>query len=577
MWCWEATGGTGSRWSGSDSGRGAPRPYATVSRRRSISAPRSSAVPGVGASRGGLADHRSRRSPRRRARERQPSSTRLAHGLPIIGDARGVPGDDRCRRGRGAMGGRSEARVLPTTSTCTARSKARSRRRRPSIRHRSRARCARRWPTTCCPEHAAGDLRVTIGRSSDYFAAGGARLGDRRAAVLAAVAGRKTRWLGGRRRAPPEHFIDDIARGLVSASARDGRSRRRGLAPARGSTADRSRVPPQGLRRRRGRMRASAPTSVAMMATAGVFSAVDPRERRDDVPVGATLHDRRGEVRGGVQADAADTARGRDRTDPVAWFRERAFGPVRDEAGSVVRRGVRSPLRPRSSQSTHSVPDASMYPFTAVPIVGKNRSSPIRSHESERAQPVLPRPLHLGEREGDAGGIQLVEQLREHIGGGRVDIGDRFRRHDHPRDRFRGGGEMLPHLTPEERRVREEQRRVEAVEQQARDRRGLRVTIRIVIPLQLVDTTRVASCGRHARRTKSTSESTDRDEDAGAAPPTRRHRGRPPPTARTRYGSSSRAARSRPHRSAARRLRSRPRPEHRLRQVSQQAGSRDRA
>ncbi|HSK26322.1 MAG TPA: NAD-dependent epimerase/dehydratase family protein [Jiangellales bacterium] len=74
--------------------------------------------------------------------------------------------------------------------------------------------------------HAAGDLRVTLGRASDYFGPHGvdSALGETFFGRL--VAGRKARWLGSLDQPHALSYLPDVGRGLVSLgenAAADGR------------------------------------------------------------------------------------------------------------------------------------------------------------------------------------------------------------------------------------------------------------------------------------------------------------------------------------------------------------------
>jgi nucleoside-diphosphate-sugar epimerase len=69
--------------------------------------------------------------------------------------------------------------------------------------------------------HARGDLRVTIGRASDYYGPGGLDSAIGRQLFGAAIRGRKARWIGDPDVLHTEHFLDDLARGLVTLGTSD--------------------------------------------------------------------------------------------------------------------------------------------------------------------------------------------------------------------------------------------------------------------------------------------------------------------------------------------------------------------
>jgi nucleoside-diphosphate-sugar epimerase len=118
--------------------------------------------------------------------------------------------------------------------------------------------------------HAVGDLRVTIGRSSDYFGpeALGSAIGEQ--LFSAAVAGRKARWLGDPDVPHTEHFIDDIARGLVTLGMRSEADGEVWHLPAAAPLTGRAFL--HTVFETAGQDARIAPTSVTMMRVAGVFS-----------------------------------------------------------------------------------------------------------------------------------------------------------------------------------------------------------------------------------------------------------------------------------------------------------------
>ncbi len=63
--------------------------------------------------------------------------------------------------------------------------------------------------------HARGDLRVTIGRASDYYGPGGLDSTLGRPLFGRAVRGKEARWFGDPDVPHTEHFLDDLAGGLV--------------------------------------------------------------------------------------------------------------------------------------------------------------------------------------------------------------------------------------------------------------------------------------------------------------------------------------------------------------------------
>ena len=102
------------------------------------------------------------------------------------------------------------------------------------------------------------------------------------------------------------------------------------------------------------------------------------------------------------------------------------------------------------------------------------------------AQAVLDRALELGEGQGDALRSQLLEQVAEGVGGGGVDVGDGLGGHHHPADRGGGVVDQAADPAPEVAGVGEEQRGVEAVQEQAGNPAGGRVALDVVVALEVV-------------------------------------------------------------------------------------------
>jgi nucleoside-diphosphate-sugar epimerase len=69
--------------------------------------------------------------------------------------------------------------------------------------------------------HRAGKLRVTLGRASDYYGPGGPGSAIGEQLFGAAVRGRKGRWIGDPDVHHTEHYLVDIARGLIVLGTRD--------------------------------------------------------------------------------------------------------------------------------------------------------------------------------------------------------------------------------------------------------------------------------------------------------------------------------------------------------------------
>ncbi len=96
-------------------------------------------------------------------------------------------------------------------------------------------------------------------------------------------------------------------------------------------------------------------------------------------------------------------------------------------------------------------------------------------------------PLHLREVELDAGACEVGDRLVERVCGRRVDVRHRLGRDDEPADRGINAADHRPHPVAEEVRVREEQGRVPAVEEEPRHLPRVRVPFDIVVALVIRD------------------------------------------------------------------------------------------
>ena len=67
-------------------------------------------------------------------------------------------------------------------------------------------------------DHAAGRLRVAIGRASDHFGPGGIRSALGESVFTAALAGKPVRWLGPLDIPHTMSYLPDVARGLHGAA-----------------------------------------------------------------------------------------------------------------------------------------------------------------------------------------------------------------------------------------------------------------------------------------------------------------------------------------------------------------------
>jgi len=104
--------------------------------------------------------------------------------------------------------------------------------------------------------------------------------------------------------------------------------------------------------------------------------------------------------------------------------------------------------------------------------------------EPVAAEAILDGPLHLGETEIDVHPLELPVQLREHLGRRRVDLGDRLGCHDHDTHGPVGCRESSVDAVAEHLCVCEEERRVEAEEEQPGHLSPLGVTHDVVVPLE---------------------------------------------------------------------------------------------
>jgi nucleoside-diphosphate-sugar epimerase len=122
--------------------------------------------------------------------------------------------------------------------------------------------------------HARGDLRVALGRASDYYGPGGrnSSIGD---PVFGRVlAGKKPRWIGNPDVPHSEHFLGDIARGLLVLGARDEADGAAWHLPAAPALPGRTFA--SMVCRAAGRPEGLVPTSARMVRLGGIF---DPTVR----------------------------------------------------------------------------------------------------------------------------------------------------------------------------------------------------------------------------------------------------------------------------------------------------------
>lgn len=97
-----------------------------------------------------------------------------------------------------------------------------------------------------------------------------------------------------------------------------------------------------------------------------------------------------------------------------------------------------------------------------APDGGKEILGAERMEEAVALELVLHRPLHLGEHELHAGGVQRTVQLAAHVGRGEVHVGHRLRRDNHPARRRRRVGHRGEKVIAEDLGIGEEERRIPA-------------------------------------------------------------------------------------------------------------------
>ena len=118
--------------------------------------------------------------------------------------------------------------------------------------------------------HRAGRLRVTIGRSSDYFGPGGRNSSLGEQLFEAAIAGRSVRWLGSADVPHSVSYLPDMAAALVTLGLNEVADGRAWHLPITGSPTGREFIASVG--RALGRPVKVAPTSAVMVRVAGLFS-----------------------------------------------------------------------------------------------------------------------------------------------------------------------------------------------------------------------------------------------------------------------------------------------------------------
>jgi nucleoside-diphosphate-sugar epimerase len=118
--------------------------------------------------------------------------------------------------------------------------------------------------------HAAGRLRVTIGRSSDYFGAGGRNSSLGAQLFEAAIAGKPVRWLGSADVPHSVSYLPDMAAALVTLGTHDAADGRAWHLPVAASPTGREFIASVG--RAVGRPVKVSPTSAMMVRMAGLVS-----------------------------------------------------------------------------------------------------------------------------------------------------------------------------------------------------------------------------------------------------------------------------------------------------------------
>lgn len=91
----------------------------------------------------------------------------------------------------------------------------------PFLATGKKGRVREQMATRLMEAHASGRLRVAIGRPSDYYGPGGLGSAAGAPLFLAACKGKRVRWLGSLDQLHTLHYLDDIARGLVTLGERD--------------------------------------------------------------------------------------------------------------------------------------------------------------------------------------------------------------------------------------------------------------------------------------------------------------------------------------------------------------------
>jgi nucleoside-diphosphate-sugar epimerase len=169
--------------------------------------------------------------------------------------------------------------------------------------------------------HRGGTLQVTIGRASDYYGPGGQNSAIGEPLFGPAIQGKKSRWLGDPDVPHTEHYLPDIARGLIVLGTRDEADGEVWHLPAAPPMTGRAFV--ELVYRTAGHPVAFTPTSRGMVRLAGVF-----------VPIVRATHEVMYQWDGPFTIDASrflsafgpfePTAHEEAVAATVAWFRARA-------------------------------------------------------------------------------------------------------------------------------------------------------------------------------------------------------------------------------------------------------------
>jgi hypothetical protein len=129
-------------------------------------------------------------------------------------------------------------------------------------------------------------------------------------------------------------------------------------------------------------------------------------------------------------------------------------------------------------------------------------------------EPVFDGVFQLGKSKLDPARRELCIELEDHVGGGRVNVGDRFGCDDDPTRSGRGQVDCVDHASAEGVCVREKKRGIPADQQEARNLPRIRVARDVVVPLHAIGATQYGVVRAPGTPNEVENRNTDGERDA---------------------------------------------------------------